>query len=262
MVSDIKIYREILNSHSKGDPMALVTIVQTKGSTPGKTGFKMLVFLDGKTLGTVGGGQNEAGIISQAIKVIETSKSKLTTFEYEGSDVGSKEPICGGSCEIFIEPILPQLTLYIFGAGHVGQSLAKIGKIIGFRIVVIDDREEFANKERFPDADEILVADFNKVKEKLKFSKRSCFIIATHGHKNDLEALRSFIESDLLYIGMIGSKRKVKEIFESLKRDGISKRLLERVHAPIGLSIGAETPAEIAISIMAEIISEIRTEKH
>ncbi len=222
----------------------------------------MLVFPNGKIIGTVGGGKNEANIISEAKKVIETGEAKLAAFEYEGPDVDSKEPICGGSCEVFIEPILPRLTLYIFGAGHVGQPLAKIGKIAGFRIVVIDDREEFANKARFPDADEILVTDFSKVKERLKFSKRSCFIIATRGHENDLEVLRAFIESDLLYIGMIGSKRKVKEVFESLKRDGISKRLLERVHAPIGLSIGAETPAEIAISIIAEIVLKIRTGKY
>ena len=242
--------------------MALATIVKTTGSTPGKVGFKMLVFSSGKVLGTVGGGSHEANVISEAMKAIETGEAGLSIFEYGGSDVGSSEPICGGSCEVFIEPILPPPSLYIFGAGHVGQSLAKIGKIAGFRIVVIDDREEFANKERFPDADEIVVTDFKEVRKKLKFSRKSCLIIATREHKNDLEVLRSFIEFDLTYIGMIGSKRKVGEIFESLERDGISRKLLERVHAPIGLSIGAKTPAEIAISIMAEIISEMRSRNH
>lgn len=259
MVSEVEICQEILNSLSKGESVALATIVKATGSTPGRVGFKMLVFQNGKILGTVGGGCNEIKIATEAVKVIKAGKASLTTFRYEGADVGSEEPICGGTCEVFIEPILPAPTLYIFGAGHVGQSLAKMGKIAGFRIVVIDDRREFANRERFPEADEILVIDFKQAKEKLKLSRTACVIVATRGHKNDLEVLKSFVDCDLAYIGMIGSKKKVEEIFESLKKAGVTQRFLQKVHAPIGLRIGAETPAEIAISILAEIIVETNT---
>lgn len=259
LVDNDDIYREILEARSRREPVALATIVKVSGSTPGKLGFKMLVLSSGKVLGTVGGGCNEANIVAEAMEAIRTGEARLVVVEYEGADIGSEEPLCGGSCEVFIEPILPPPTLYIFGAGHVGQSLAKVGKVAGFRIVIIDDREEFANKERFPDADEILVTDFSKANEKLKLSGTSCIVVATRGHKNDRTVLRSLVECDLRYIGMIGSKKKVKETFGSLERDGTSRELLQKVHAPIGLSIGAKTPAEIAISIVAEIISTIRT---
>ena len=259
MTEHLEIHQAILEASRKGRAVALATVIRTEGSTPGRVGFKMLVFEDGKILGTVGGGGNEAFVVGDALDAIRRAQPRLKTVEYGGADVSSDEPICGGSSEVFIEPILPSATLYIFGAGHVGQALAKLAKIVGLRVVIIDDRVEFANKERFPEADEVLVTDYKDAKEKLKLFPNAYVVIVTHGHKNDFEVLKSFVERDLNYIGMIGSRMKVEEIFKALEKDGIPKRLLKKVHAPIGIDIGAEAPAEIAVSIMAEIVSTMRT---
>jgi xanthine dehydrogenase accessory factor len=215
----------------------------------------MLVYSDGRILGTVGGGRNEAEVLAQAMEVMRTGEARSIVVRYEGADVGSDEPICGGFSEIFIDPLSTAPTLIIFGAGHIGQALAKIAKIAGFQTVIVDDREEFANKENFPDAKQILVTDVKGAKEKLQLTPRSYVVIITRGHKNDLDVLRSFITSELRYIGMIGSKRKIGEMFETLENEGIARKLLEKVHAPIGLNIGSETPGEIAVSIVAELIS-------
>jgi xanthine dehydrogenase accessory factor len=254
----VEIFNEIVGAYSRGEALALATVVKTIGSTPGKLGFKMLVYPDGRILGTVGGGVNETRVVKEAIEVIRTGEARLFSVQYEGSTTASEEPICGGSSEVFVEPVFAPLTLYIFGAGHVGQALARIGKTVGFRIVVIDDRQEFANKTRFPDVDDILLIDYGEARTRVNLTPKSCVVIITHGHKSDLEILRSFIQCDLEYIGMIGSKRKVEEIFATLRKDGISNELLKRVHAPIGLDIGADTPAEIAVSIISEIIAETK----
>jgi len=259
MTEDVDLYQAILEANRKGRAVALATVTRTDGSTPGRIGFKMLVFEDGKTLGTVGGGENEAIVVAEALGAIKKAQARLKTVDYGGPDVSSDEPICGGSSDIFIEPILPSATLYIFGAGHVGQGLAKLAKIVGLRVVIIDDRVEFANKEMFPEADEVLVTEYKDAREKLKLFPNAYVVIVTHGHKNDFEVLKSFVERDLNYIGMIGSRMKVEEIFKALEKDGIPKRLLKKVHAPIGIDIGAEAPAEIAVSIMAEIVSTMRT---
>ena len=261
-MTHMDVHREILDAHSRGEPVVLATVVEAEGSTPGKVGFKMLIFPNGRTVGTIGGGSNEAKIISEAAEALRTGQSRLVALGYEGASISSDEPICGGQCKVFLEPIVPAPTLYIFGAGHIGQLLAKIGKITGFRIVVIDDREDLANKETFPDADEIMVTDFRDAAKRVKLSSISCVVVVTQGHKNDFQVLKDFSEKDLRYIGLIGSKKKVKETFESLEKEGISKTALQRIHAPIGLSIGAKTPSEIAVSIVAEIISVLREQNN
>lgn len=252
-----KIYQEILRLRSEGRTAALATVIRAVGSTPGKTLFKMLVFPNGEILGTVGGGTFEAKVISEALDMINSQEPKLFDFKLLQCDgvITDDQPICGGTMEVLIEPIIVKPTLYIMGAGHVGQALAKIGKTIGFRVVVVDDREEFANREKFPDADEIRVLDFDKVADEIKVNQSSYIVIVTRGHQHDKKVLEAFIRSKAKYIGMIGSKRKVKEVFQSLLDDGIEKELLDRVYAPIGLDIGAQTPSEIVVSIMAEIIA-------
>ena len=167
--------------------------------------------------------------------------------------------ICGGDLEVFIEPILSSPTLYIFGGGHISLSLAKIGKLLGFKIVVIDDRPEFANPQRFPEAELTLAEDFSKAFPKLKIDKSSYIAIVTRGHQYDELVLEWAIGTKAKYIGMIGSKTKNKAIFSHLLAKGTSQELLERVHAPIGLAIGAQTPEEIALSIMAEIVQVRRS---
>jgi xanthine dehydrogenase accessory factor len=255
-----RIYREILRLRSKGEMAALATVISILGSTPGKPLFKMLIYSNGETIGTVGGGSTEAKIIAQALNVIKNQKTKISNFKLNGhAEKNFKEaPICGGKIEVFIEPIMIKPTLYIMGAGHIGQSLAKIGKLLGFYIVVIDDREEFANQSWIPDADKIHLVDFSEISDILEINQNSYVVIVTKGHINDKVVLKTIVKTSAKYIGMIGSPKKVKETFQSLTNDGINNEFLKRVYAPIGLDIGAQRPSEIAISILAEIIAKHR----
>jgi len=255
-----RIYQEILRLRSEGEPAALATVTRTRGSTPGKTLFKMLVYANGEILGSVGGGAFEAKVISEALNVIKTEEPKVFEFKLNkcGEDLSDNQPICGGEMEVLIEPITRRPTLCIMGAGHVGQALSGIGKIVGFRTVVVDDGEKYANKSRFADADEILVSDFGEIADNVKVGKSSYVVIVTRGHQHDKTVLKAFIHSDAAYIGMIGSRKKVKEVFQSLIQEGVEEKLLDRVYSPIGIDIGAQTASEIAISILAEIIAHIR----
>lgn len=252
-----RIYQEILRLRSEGGAAALATVVKAVGSTPGKALFKMLVYENGKILGTVGGGTFESKVISEALEAIKTHEPRLFDFKFSSCEGGltDDQPICGGEMRVFIEPISVKPHLFIMGAGHIGQELTKIGKMLGFRVTVVDDREEYVSRERFPDADELLQSSFSKVANQISVDQFSYIIVVTRGHQHDKEALKAVIKSKATYIGMIGSKKKVKEVFERLIDEGIEKKLLEKVHAPIGLDIGSQTPAEIAVSIVAEIVA-------
>jgi xanthine dehydrogenase accessory factor len=214
----------------------------------------MLVKADGSILGTIGGGSLEAQVIKEAIKAIGEGKPKRLHIGLTAREVTEEGMLCGGEVEVFIEPILTLPTLYIFGGGHISLPLAKIGKLLGFKIAVIDDRAEFANTDRFPEADITLADDFTKTFPKIKIDKSSYIVIVTRGHQHDELVLEWAMGTKAKYIGMIGSKTKVKAIFSHLQAKGITKEQLNRVHAPIGLKIEAQTPEEIAVSIIAEII--------
>jgi len=253
----LDIYQEIVKLTAEGEEAALVTIVSTGGSTPREEGAKMLVRADGSILGTIGGGSLEAQVCQQAIEVIKKGKPQRIHFRLkEGEESGM---ICGGDLEVFIEPILSSPTLYVFGGGHISLPLAKIGKLLGFKIAVIDDRAEFANAKRFPEAELILAEDFNKAFPKLKIDKSSYVAIVTRGHQYDELVLEWALGTRAKYIGMIGSKTKNKTILSHLLAKGFSQELLDKVHAPIGLEIYAQTPEEIALSIMAEIVKVRRS---
>ncbi len=255
------IYQEIVRIKADGEEAALVTIVSATGSTPREEGAKMLVRADGSILGTIGGGSLEAQVIEEAVKVIKQGKPKrlhmsLTAKEKEAEEAGM---VCGGELEVFIEPILTPPTLYLFGGGHISLPLAKMGKLLGFKIAVIDDRAEFASADRFPEADVILVGDFTKSFPKLKIDKSSYIVIVTRGHQHDELVLEWAVGTPAKYIGMIGSKTKVKTVYSHLLAKGITNQQLDGVHSPIGLEIDAQTPEEIAVSILAEIIKVRRS---
>jgi xanthine dehydrogenase accessory factor len=253
------IYQEIVRVKAEGEEAALVTIVSATGSTPREEGAKMLVKPDGSILGTIGGGSLEVQVIEEAVKVIKQGKPKRLHMSLTAKETGEVGMICGGELEVFIEPILSPPTLYIFGGGHISLSLAKMGKLLGFKIAVIDDRPEFASSERFPEADVILAEDFTKSFPKIKIDKSSYIVIVTRGHQHDELVLEWAVGTPAKYIGMIGSKTKVKAIFSHLLAKGKSKEQLDRVHAPIGLEIEAQTPEEIAVSILAEVIKVRRS---
>jgi xanthine dehydrogenase accessory factor len=250
-----EVFAAVSDALERGEPAALVTIVAARGSTPQRVGAKMLVFPDGRTVGTIGGGCYENDAFWKAREAITNRKPLL--LHYELSDDFAQETglICGGQMDVYIEPIEPSPELYIVGAGHVGFHLARLANEVGFRVHVIDDREKFANAERFPAAAEIVVDDIPAWIGRANLPSHAYAVIVTRGHTNDLEALRALAPRELRYLGLIGSRAKVARIHDALREDAMPSALLQRVHAPIGLDIGAVTPQEIAVSILAELIA-------
>lgn len=241
---------------SRGEEAALVTIVSSNGSTPQRVGAKMLVFGDGRIVGTVGGGCYEHDAIGKARQVLATRKP--ATVKYDLNDDFAEETglVCGGQMEVFIEPIEASPAVYIFGAGHVGYYLARMAHDAGFGIHVIDDRAAFANAERFPFAASIVVDDIPEWLSRTTLPATAYAVVVTRGHRNDLDALRALAPRELRYMGLIGSRAKVARLYEQLMTEGgVDPDRLARIHAPIGLDLGAVTPQEIAVSITAELIA-------
>lgn len=249
------IYEEIVKLRREGRRGAVATIVNVRGSIPSFKTAKMLVREDGSICGTIGGGCVEADVWRAAREVMDQEKPRTLSFDLNQDPKYDTGLVCGGTLEIFIEPILPQALLYIFGAGHVAYSLYKTAKDVGFDVTVIDDRETYANRERFPHARDVIARDFDQVTSTLEISEDNYIVIITRGHRDDMRILRWAVQTKARYIGMIGSKRKTIAIFRELQNEGIPPELFDRVHAPIGLDIGAVTPDEIAISITAELIA-------
>ncbi len=246
------IYQEIVNLISRREPAVLATVISSQGSAPRRAQAKMLIKKDGTSLGTVGGGHVEHQIRRKAVEVMNSGESQVMHFDLSGREEPAA-PICGGQMDIFLEPIVPPEMLYLCGAGHISQSVAPMGKMLGFRVVVIDPRAEFNNVDRFPNADLLILEEYASAFSKLDIDEESYIVIFTPGHILDEQCLQFAVGTEAKYIGMIGSKKKVKEIKERLQRKGVPPEQLDKVHSPIGLEIGAEMPEEIAISIMAEI---------
>jgi xanthine dehydrogenase accessory factor len=241
---------------TRGEEVALVTIVSANGSTPQRVGAKMLVYSDGRVVGTIGGGCYENEALWKAREALKTRKACTVRYELADDFAAESGLICGGQMEVFIEPIEPSPSVYIFGAGHVGQFVGRVAHDAGFRVHVVDDREKFANRERFPDAADIIVDDIPTWLAKTTIPPSAYAVVVTRGHRHDLDALRALAPQKLRYIGLIGSRAKVKRIYDVLAEDGsVAIESLEKVHAPIGLDIGAVTPQEIAVAIVAELIA-------
>jgi xanthine dehydrogenase accessory factor len=239
----------------RGEAVALVTIVSTRGSTPQRVGAKMLVYADGRIVGTIGGGCYENDAFWKAKEAISNRRPELVHYELSDDFAQETGLICGGQMDVYIEPIEPSPELYVVGAGHVGFHLARLAGEVGFRVHVIDDREKFANRERFPTAVEVVADDIPVWLEGVTLPPHAYVVVVTRGHTNDLEALRALAPRELRYLGLIGSRAKVARIYDALLADQMSPEALKRVHAPIGLDIGAVTPQEIAVSILAELIA-------
>jgi len=248
------IYKAITEILQRRERASLATIVSRQGSTPAPIGFKMLVLPNGDILGTVGGGSVEAEIRRIANKVIMENSPQLVSFDLKEND-----SICGGNISVFIEPIVPSEKIYIFGAGHVGFYLNKMAVMTDFKVIIIDDREEYANIKRFPEAHRILVSDFKDTFKELEIEDNSFIVIVTKGHAFDEQVLEQACKTSARYIGMIGSKTKIQRLFSNLRQKGVDDQRLAEVHTPIGLDIGSETPSEIAVSILAEIIQVRRS---
>lgn len=248
------IYEEIVALQHTGRKGAVATIVNVRGSIPSFRSAKMLVRDDGSIAGTIGGGCVEAEVWQVAREVMTSEKPRSLTFDLNQDPKYDTGLVCGGTLEIFIEPVLPPPLLYLFGAGHVSLELFKAAKNAGFDVIVADDRDAYANAERFPQARQVIAQDFNELLAELAPNDSAYIVIATRGHRDDLRILRWAVQTPARYIGMIGSRRKAITVFRELMSEGLKPELFDRVYSPIGLDIGAVTPEEIAVSIVAELI--------
>ena len=247
------IYSAIMAAQSGGRSAALCTVIKSHGSVPRHSTSKMLVFADGRFVGTVGGGSMEDRTIKEAQAVARSGQSKIV--EYNLVDPRQGDPgVCGGTVEIFIEPINPPPSVVIIGGGHVGKATAHLAKWLGFRVVVMDDREDFVTPEWIPDADVYLPGPVLDRLAEASLDSASYIVAVTRAYSVDVGILPTLLERDVAYIGVIGSERRWTQALKELREKGVSEEKLTRVHAPIGLELNAETPEEIAVSIMAEIV--------
>ena len=250
-----EVFAALAEALERGEEVALVTIVAANGSTPQRVGAKMLVYPDGRTVGTIGGGCYENDAFWKAREAITSRRPMNVKYELNDDFAQETGLVCGGQMEVFIEPVEASPDVYVFGAGHVGYCVARLAHEVGFRVHVIDDREKFASSERFGEGIDVIVHDIPEWLETHPLPPTSYAVIVTRGHTHDLDALRALSAAPLRYLGLIGSKAKIRRIFDALLEEGASPAALEGVHAPIGLDIGAITPQEIAVSIVAELIA-------
>ncbi len=242
-----------LEASQKGQSYAFATITDaTLKGTPRKTGAKMIVFEDGASYGSIGGGRNEKAAIAECLKALKSRKPSTVTYNYFGRE---GESVCGGQMKVFIEPFKLREHLIICGAGHIALPLSAIGKMLGFKVTVIDDRKAFAHKKRFPHVDKIIVGNHAAELAKITIGPDSYVIIVTQGNEYDFECLKVMIKSQAGYIGVISSRPKKAKFWGRLKSAGVAEKYFKRVHIPMGLDIGAQTPEEIAISIGAELVA-------
>ena len=251
----IEIVAALADILAHGRRAALLTIVRANGSTPQRVGAKMVVEEDGTTRGTIGGGCYENDAVQKARAVIAAGRPQLAHYDLNDEDAGESGLICGGQMDVFIEPVVPPSPLYVLGAGHVGQEVAHLAARVGFDVHVIDDRSKFASPDLLPAPIEIVVEDIPAWAGRATLPASAFVVVVTRGHRHDLEAIRSLAGRDLRYLGLIGSRAKVARLFDQLAGEGVAPGGLARIHAPIGLDLGAVTPAEIAVAIVAELIA-------
>jgi xanthine dehydrogenase accessory factor len=247
------IYKAITELEEKNETGALCTVVRSQGSTPRHATSKMLVYPDGRIIGTVGGGELENRVIAEALRSIQDGTPRL--LEYSMSDPQRGDPgVCGGQVEVFVEPIMPKPVLVVIGSGHVGKAVAHLAKWLGFRVVVNDDRPEFCSPQAVPDGDEFYPVPMGELPQHLKITPWTYLVLTTRGVNVDVPGLPALLDTSAAYIGVIGSLRRWTTTLKTLREAGIPDEKLKRVRSPIGLELHAETPEEIAVSIMAEII--------
>jgi xanthine dehydrogenase accessory factor len=245
----LKIYQEVLRIKQKGGTAVLVTSITVDGAFPKEGNSKLLAKRSGEKIGSLDcGKKTEEKILKESEAILGGNSPTVMVFDSEEERSSWKK------MEILSEPILSEPTVYVFGAGHVSQQLAPLAKRVSFKVVVIDDREMFANHERFPEADKIIVSEFEKCFDKLHIDGSSYIVIVTRGHLYDGFVLEQAVKTDARYIGMIGSKKKIHTLYQNLIRKGMAKETFDRVYAPIGIDINSETPEEIAISVVAQLI--------
>lgn len=252
---DVKIMKKLLELVEKNIPVALVTVTAKTGSGPRGAGSMMLVDKKGNLItGTVGGGSVEEQAKKDAMSCLGGGISKSFTYELNLSEhENSLQMVCGGVVEVFIKAFPGNKRLIIAGAGHVGRALGTLAGTLGYSVEILDSRPEYANRERFPDVSRVEAGSINELLRNTSLDNETYVVIATHGHVHDIDALEAVIGRKAGYVGMIGSRSKVKYCLDDMRDRGFTEEEIKAVHAPIGLDIGGDTPEEIALSIMAEI---------
>ncbi len=247
------LYQALVEIEKNNETGAVCTIIQSKGSTPRHATSKMLVFPDGRIMGTVGGGEVENRVIKEALSAMEDRSPRL--LSYNMADPARGDPgVCGGQVEIYVEPVVPKPVLVVVGVGHVGKAVAHLAKWLGFIVAVTDDRPEYCNPKAVPEADQFYPLPLEELAGQMKITPWTYIVLTTRGIDVDIRGLPSLLSSQAAYIGVIGSKRRWSTTSKKLVTNGVPAELIKRVHSPIGIEIHAETPEEIAVSIMAEII--------
>lgn len=252
-MQSVSIFQDIQMALQRGEQIAIATVVKTSGSAPCTPGHKLLVYSDGTTKGKLAGPQTDQQVVAASLNALRQGQSQLIHVHID-ADQGESVGSCGATLEIFCEVLRPEPRLVIAGAGYVAQALANLATRLHFQIDVVDDRRDLANPAHFSENIQLNFGDIPQTIQALKPDNATSIVIVTRGHTSDKEALRAALTTPAVYIGMIGSTGKVKQIFRTLQQEGIALEQLERVHAPIGLDIGAETPDEIALSIAAELV--------
>ena len=248
-----KILQKISEILKENQPAALVTVIRASKGSPQKAGAKMIVLGSGEIFETAGGGLAEAKAIKTAHEVMASGEPQTLKINLaEESNTGA---VCGGNIEYFIEPLISKTNLIIFGGGHIAKPLAQLTNLLGFSITLIDDRSEWANKDRFPQVDKIFAQNYREILNELPFGANTYCVLITRGHQLDREILFDLIDKEWKYLGMIGSRKKVTSVMEDLSNRGVKKEKLDQVHAPIGIPLGGQTVEEIAISIASELIA-------
>jgi xanthine dehydrogenase accessory factor len=257
--SETDLFEEIVRLRAAGEPAALATVIATRGSTPGKETMRLLVRASGEFLGTIGGGCVEADVVDAALEVIETEMPRRLTFRLTENATGEHGLMCGGELEVFIESLTAP-HLFLFGAGHISKDLCAIATKAGFRVTVVDDRESFANAERFPEAAAVVAGEtFADCFARLRVPPSACCVVVTRGHAMDLECVDFALGTPAGYVGLIGSDRKIRNILGRLGADGrLDEADLSRLHAPIGLDLGGGSHGEIAVAVVAELVAHRR----
>jgi len=245
--------KRLVELSERGHTMVMATIVRSSGSVPRHTGTRMLVFPDGSIEGTIGGGEVEGRVVEEALEAFETGKPRLITYAFRDPSKGDVG-VCGGEMDIFIEPVPPEPTIVVIGGGHVGKAVVHLARWLGFRVVLSDDRPEFAGEEAAPGADKYVLSSMEELPQKMTIHSNCYVLLTTRGVDVDVEGLPALLATPAAFIGVIGSRRRWETTAKTLREKGVPEEDIKRISSPLGLELNAETPEEIAVSILAEII--------
>jgi xanthine dehydrogenase accessory factor len=249
----VSLLERLVEAERQGKSAALATIVRAQGSVPRHVGSKMLVYADGSFEGTIGGGELESRVIEAALEALRSGRPGMVHFAL--NSLSSGDPgVCGGELDVYLEPFMSKPTLLVIGGGHVGKAVVHLAHWLGFRVIVSDDRPEFADGQAIPDADDCIAGPLADVPARVGIDGRTYVLLTTRGVPIDVQALPALLETPAAYIGVIGSRRRWEVCAEQLKQQGVPQEQIDRVHSPVGLELNAETPEEIAVSMLAEII--------